>query len=80
MEDDPLILSIKFVRKYQYQTRTYIDNLVYAVTDDIEKGFRELKANIINSTSSRRIIYKEINPNLSVHSECEAKTHVSEHY
>ena len=34
MEVDPLVLLIKIVRENQYQTRTYIDSLLYTVTDD----------------------------------------------
>ena len=39
-----------------------------------------MKENISNSTSSKRITYKQINPSLSVHSVHKTKTHINEHH
>ena len=80
MEDDPLALAINVTREHRYHTRTYIDNLLHTEINDIAEGVIEQKRKILNSTSSRRVTYKIINPNLSCHSVYEAKTHVNEHY
>ena len=78
MKDGPLILSVKLVLENQYQTRTYIIDLLHADTDDLVEGVELLKTNIYNSGSTKRITYREINPTLSVHSVYRANTHVYE--
>ncbi|MPC73062.1 hypothetical protein E2C01_067380 [Portunus trituberculatus] len=80
MQDDPLVLSLKIAMDHDYQTRAYINNLLHNVYDDIEEEVSELKVGILNSTSSKCITYKEINPDLSVHSVYKGKTHVYEHH
>lgn len=80
MEDDPFALSLRNVMEIQYRTRTYIDDLLsHANTNDIEVGFNELKTKLLVSNSSRRIVYRDLNPNLSVHSVYNTKDIVSEH-
>ena len=74
MQDDPLALSLKIAMDHNYHTRTCIDNLLH-VHNDVEEGVSESKAGIINSTSSKRITYKEI-----THSVYKGKTHVNEHH
>ena len=80
MEDDPLVLAIQISMEHRYQTRTYIEGLLHTSTSDIDEGVREMKDNILNSTSSRRLVYKEISPSLSVNSVYNAKTHINEHH
>ena len=79
MDDDPLSLSIKIVLENRYQSRAFVENLIYYEVDDIAEGLREIKANISRSTSSKRVLYKEINPTLSSHPLYKAETHVREH-
>ena len=80
MEDDPLIFSFVTCMENQYQTRTYVENLLHTIVDDKTEGIRALKENILNSTSAKRMTYKEMNPDLSVHPVYVAKTSVNEHH
>ena len=68
MEDDPLILAVKIYMENRYHTRTYIEGLLHIPNSDIDEGVGKMKENISNATSSKRIIYKQINPTLSLHS------------
>ena len=64
----------------QYQTRTYVENLIHIINDNKTEGIRALKDNISNSTSSKRVTYKQMNPDLSVQPVYVAKTPVNEHH
>ncbi len=57
MEVDPLVMLVNNVMENNYQTWAYTDDLLCRIIDDIDEGFRELKANIVNSTSSKRVTY-----------------------
>ena len=80
MEDDPLTLAIKTSMENSYQTQPYIAELLSISTNDIENGVREMKDNISNSDSSKRTTYKQINPDLSVHSVYKSKIPINEHF
>ncbi len=81
MEDDPSALSLRTVMDNQYRTQAYINELLlHANINDIEMGFNELKTKLLDSNSSRRIVYKDLNPNLSVHSAYNTKCCVTEHH
>ena len=80
MEDDPLTLAIKISMENRYQTRPYIAELLQTSTSDIDDGVREMKENISNSTSSKRVVYKQINPTLSVHPVYKSRTRINERY
>ena len=80
MEDDPLTVAIKTSMENRYQTQPYIAELLSISTNDIENGVREMKDNISNSDSSKRTTYKQINPDLSVHSVYKSKIPINEHF
>ena len=68
MEDDPFALSLRIVMENQYRTRMYInDLLLHANTNDIEVELNELKAKLLDSNSSRQIVYRDLNHKMSVH-------------
>ena len=67
MEDDPLVLTVKTVLGARYNTRNYVHSLIHASVDDVGESLENLKHSVRNSNSSRRLTYKEINPDLSVH-------------
>lgn len=46
-QDELFALALSAAIECHYQTRTYTENLVHAVHDDITDGLRELKANIL---------------------------------
>ena len=66
MDDDPLGLAIKTVLGARYNTRNYVHSLIHASVDDTAEAMENLKDSIQNSSSSRRVTYKEMNPGLSV--------------
>ena len=80
MEDDPLTLAIKMSMENRYQTRAYIAQLLHSTASDIDEGVREMKENISTSESSKRVTYKQINPDLSVHSVYRSDAHINEHH
>ena len=80
MEDDPLVLIIKTVLGSRYNTRNYVQSLIYDTVDDIGEAMENLKNNIRNSNSSRRLTYMEMNPDLSVHNVYSEKHNIPEHH
>ena len=79
MDDDPLVLVIKAVLEARYSTRTYVDGLIQETVDDIQIAKETLQNNIMTSDSSRRVTYREINPDLKVHGIYSTKHNVPEH-
>ena len=67
MDDDPLICTINIVLNTRYPMQRYVSELINVTVNDVEQAMNTLKLNILNSGSSRRITYREINPDLSVH-------------
>ena len=61
-------------------THSYILDLINNNVDDIKVAMDTLKHNIGLSQSSRRITYKQINPNLSVHKIYLMKHNINEHH
>lgn len=81
MEDDSFALSLRIVMENEYRTRTHISDLLsHANINDIEVALNVLKAKRLESNSSRRIVYTDLSPNLSVHSVYTTKYSVSEHH
>ena len=79
MDDDPLVLSIKTVLSTRYGTQTYIHGLINENKDDVKIAMETLKDNVNNSPlSSRKITYREINPDLLVHNIYSTRHNVSE--
>ena len=78
MDDDPLVLVIKTVLEARYSTRTYVDGLIYETIDDFQNAKETLQNNIMTSGSSRRVTYREMNPDLKVHEIYSTKHNVSE--
>ena len=81
MRDDPFVLSLKIVMDNQYRTQAYINELLLdAKINDIEREFNDLKTKLLHSNSSRRIVYRDLNPDLSVQPVYNAKYSVKEHH
>ena len=80
MDDDPLILAVKISMENHYHARAYIEKLLHNLNSHMDEGVKEMKENISNSTSSQHIIYKQINPTLSVHSVYKTSTHINKHH
>ena len=79
MDDNPLVLAIRTVLDARYNTRNYVHSLIHASVDDTAEAMENLKHSIQNSNSSRRITYKEMNPDLSVHNVYLEKHNIPEH-
>lgn len=67
MDNDPLLFVVNTVINTRFTTRTYALGLLNSNVDDIAVGMETLKYNISQSTSSRRVTHREMNPSLSVH-------------
>lgn len=67
MIDDPLVFAINATINTRYNTSTYVSQLLNHATDDIAVAMDILKRDLSLSASSRKVTYKEINPDLSVH-------------
>ena len=58
----------------------YIEELLHIPNSDIDESGREMKENVSNSTSLKRIVYKQINLTLSVHLVYYTNTLINEHH
>ena len=68
LNDDPLVYTINKVLEYNTVTSRTIRDYIDGDVISLERGRQDLITNLANSTSSRRIIYKSINPSFAVHS------------
>ena len=66
MVDDPWVHAVKLVLETNITTSTYIDGLINNNIDDAKAGKDSVKLALSNSTSSRRVTYRLLNPNLKV--------------
>ncbi len=80
LDDDPIGYSIRTAMENRYCTTTYVESLLRGGIDDVAEGLSQVKANICNSTSTKRSTYKEMNPSLTSHSIYMTKANVSEHH
>ena len=81
MDDDPFAFAVKTILNTRINTRLYVTNLLHEDRDDIRVGWDELKNNVMNSTSSRRVTYRTVmNPTLEVHPIYVTKHNISEHH
>ena len=81
MIDDPFAFAVKTVLNAALNTRPYVTNLLHEDPDDIHVGWDELKCNVLNSISSRRITYRTaMSPTLAVHPIFATKHNVNEVY
>ena len=78
MEDDPLMLAFKTVLGARYSTQRYMQGLLNDTVDDVKIAMDNLKGNVITSESSRKITYRKINRDLSVHAIYSVKHNVPE--
>ena len=68
MNDDSFAFAVKTVLNTTLNTRPYVTVLLHEDPDGIQVGWNELKFDVLNSISSRRITYRTvINPTLAVH-------------
>lgn len=79
MRDDPLIFAINTITTERHNSRAYILGLPNDNVDDIFIATETMKSNVNVSTSSRRTVYKEINPGLSVSSIYTTKHNKARH-
>ena len=78
MVDDPLIHVMKVVFTTRIPTSKYIENLISGENKSIEEAMSALKLKITQSTSSRRIVYRSMNPDFYVHDVYTRKTEIPE--
>ena len=67
MTDDPLMLAIESVKRYNDTISRLVVDLTNSRVNDIEEAQTLLKTRIENSESNRISFYKRINPSLDVH-------------
>ena len=66
--NEPFAFAVKTVSNTTLNTRPYVTVLLHEDYDDIQMGWDEVKFNVLNSISSRRITYRTVmNPTLAVH-------------
>ena len=80
MLDDPWAHSVKLALAANTPTTTHVTGLLNDVIDDIEVGVHTLKQSILHSESSRRVTYRDLNPDLSVHELYCRRGHGNEGY
>ena len=62
MSDDPLTLAISTTVNARFNTRSFVSQLLSRHRDDTAVAFEMLKRDLSLSVSSRKVNYKEINP------------------
>ena len=67
MLDDPWTHAVTLTLAANTPTTTHVTGLLNDDIDDIKVGIQTLKQSILHSESSRRVTYRELNPDLSVH-------------
>lgn len=67
MVDDPWVHVVNLVLVTKTPISQFVNSLIHTVEDDLSVGMKEIKQSISESTTSRRIIYKSLNPSLEVH-------------
>ncbi len=78
LDDDPLIFAIKTVRNINTSTGKYINDLLNSEVPADETLLEKVRAQIRANNNSRCIVYKEINPDLVVHSLYKQKHVINE--
>ena len=79
MNGDLFAFAAKTVLNTMLNTRPYMRNLLHEDPDDIHVGWDELKFNMLNSISPRKITYRTVmNPTLAVHPIFATKHNVNE--
>ena len=66
-DDDPLSFVIKITINSNTPTSRIVRDMVNTNVSDLDLLMQRVRDDIINSNSSRRTTYKDINPDLSVH-------------
>ena len=66
--DDPLAFTINTVINFNTPTSRSIREMLSTDVSELEQTMQRVRNDIAASTSSRRMVYKDINPELSVHS------------
>ena len=67
MNDDPLVLSMNLVIASNTATSRLIQQYISSDMRDMEDNRQELVASIVNSDSSKRKTYTELNPSFDIH-------------
>ena len=66
-DDDPLMFAVNKILNSNTHTSRYIKELIDNDVDDVRVAMTDLKQRLLLNNSSRRVVYKEINPDLNVH-------------
>lgn len=67
MDDDPWVHATKITLATNTPTARCIKGLIEERCDDVQFGLEHIKQVISTSSSSRRVTYMTLNPNLSIH-------------
>ena len=78
MSDDPWAHALNLTLATNTPTSKHIQNLINNSLDDIKAGIQSVKQSILNSSSSRRLTYKVLNPTLTVHEVYKCRGKVNE--
>ena len=78
MSDDPWAHTVKLTLATNTPTSKHIQSLINNSIDDIKVGIESVKQSIINSTSSRRLTYKALNPPLTIHKVYKCRGNINE--
>ena len=66
-DDDPLAFTIKITIDSNTPTSRTVREMVFTDVSDLCVSMQKVRDDILNSNSSRRTTYKDINPHLSLH-------------
>ena len=80
MPDDPWTHAVTLTLAANTPTSNHVTGLLNDTIDDIGLGMDTLKQSILHSESSRRVTYRELNPDMSVHEMYCRRGHGNEVY
>ena len=76
--DDPFSHILALVRNSNISVARYLNDIIENEEDDIGQAMSKMYQDVTNSQSTRCIYYKEVNPQMSVHSIYSSKTTVND--
>ncbi len=79
-DDDPLFFVLNLVKDMNTVTGKLVREFINNNVKDLSVAMESVKSSIANSDSSRRVTYRDINPNLVVHDIYKSKHTINENY
>ncbi len=79
-DDDPLFFVLNLVKVMNTATGKLLRESIKNNVKDLSVAMESVKSSIANSDSSRRVTYRNINPNLVVHDTYKSKPTINENY